>query len=65
MNHYHEWNSLQALSYYKQSNVNILICQVLVMFSDGLDEDVIRVKQESELLRQSGKNWEAEMYIVE
>lgn len=35
------------------------------MFSDGLDEDVIRVKQESELLRQSGKNWEAEMYIVE
>ncbi|XP_045899718.1 collagen alpha-6(VI) chain-like isoform X5 [Micropterus dolomieu] len=28
--------------------------KVLVMFSDGLDEDVIRVKQESELLRQSG-----------
>uniref|UniRef100_A0A665U1Y2 VWFA domain-containing protein n=1 Tax=Echeneis naucrates TaxID=173247 RepID=A0A665U1Y2_ECHNA len=30
--------------------------KVLVIFSDGLDEDVMKLEQESELLRQSGKN---------
>lgn len=28
--------------------------QVLVIFSDGLDEDVMKLEQESELLRKSG-----------
>lgn len=32
-----------------------LIHQVLVIFSDGLDEDVMTLEQESELLRQSGE----------
>ena len=32
--------------------------QVLVIFSDGLDEDVMKLEWESELLRQSGKNKE-------
>lgn len=32
-----------------------MIFQVLVIFSDGLDEDVMKLEQESELLRKSGK----------
>lgn len=33
-----------------------LFHQVLVIFSDGFDEDVVMLENESELLRQSGKN---------
>ena len=29
--------------------------QVMVIFSDGLDDDVMKLERESELLRQSGK----------
>lgn len=37
-------------------NVTVfLVRQVLVIFSDGLDEDVMTLEQESELLRQSGE----------
>lgn len=37
-------------------NCDNLIHQVLVIFSDGLDEGVMKLEQQSELLRQSGKN---------
>lgn len=35
--------------------MSVIIRQVLVIFSDGLDEDVMTLERESELLRQSGK----------
>lgn len=35
--------------------MTVLVHQVLVIFSDGLDEDVMKLEEESELLRQSGK----------
>lgn len=35
--------------------MSLIIRQVLVIFSDGLDEDVMTLERESELLRQSGK----------
>lgn len=40
-----------------------LIHQVLVIFSDGLDEDVMTLEKQVELLRQSGKNWEADFFL--
>ena len=36
-------------------NMSVVAHQVLVIFSDGLDEDVMSLEQQSEELRQAGK----------
>lgn len=39
---------------FSSSKTSVLVLQVLVIFSDGLDDDVMRLEYESERLRQSG-----------
>ena len=43
-------------SYMLNSLTFDLVPQVLVIFSDGLNEDVMRLEHQSELLKQSGKH---------
>lgn len=45
-------------------NAMLLVRQVLVIFSDGLDEDVMKLEQESELLRESGNGQGGGMLIT-
>lgn len=43
------------LNDFYNKSINFIL-QVLVIFSDGLDENVMSLERESDLLRKSGKN---------